>query len=227
MPEDTAPRIALVHALDESVAPTRAAFRQIWPDARTYDLLDSSLSSDLAAKGTLDQSIVDRFVALGRYVWQAGEGWDPLRGILFTCSAFGPAIDVVKAEFSIPVLRPNEAAFRDALNAGSRIGLLVSFLPSLKSLQTELESEASKLGKSIQVVGIVAEGALEALRANDPDRHDQFVAEAAARLKDIDVLVLGQFSLARAADRARAAVSCPVITTPEAAIRALRRLVVS
>lgn len=227
MHENTAPRIALIHALDESVAPTRAAFRQLWPDARTYDLLDSSLSSDLAAKGALDQSIMDRFAALGRYVWQAGEGWDPLRGILFTCSAFGPAIDAVKAEFSIPVLRPNEAAFRDALKSGSRIGLLVSFLPSLRSLRIELESEAAKLGKSIQVTGVVAEGALEALRANDPELHDRLVAEAAARIKDIDVLVLGQFSLARAADRARAAVNCPVITTPDAAIRALHRLVVT
>ena len=38
------PRIALIDALEESVAPARAAFRPGWPEAETFDLLDTSLA---------------------------------------------------------------------------------------------------------------------------------------------------------------------------------------
>ena len=47
------PRIALIHALEESVAPIRAAFREAWPEAFAFDLLDTSLAIDRAHAGVL------------------------------------------------------------------------------------------------------------------------------------------------------------------------------
>ena len=38
------PRIALIHALEESVLPARAAFDAEWPEAFCFDLLDASLA---------------------------------------------------------------------------------------------------------------------------------------------------------------------------------------
>ena len=46
---EAAPRIALIHALEESVLPARAAFAAHWPEAHAFDLLDTSLATDLAA----------------------------------------------------------------------------------------------------------------------------------------------------------------------------------
>jgi len=219
------PRIALIHALEESVVPARTAFRKNWPDADAFDLLDTSLAVDLARKGRLDSSIMDRFQTLSDYVLRSGAKSNPLRGILFTCSAFGPAIDAVKAVMPIPVLRPNESAFRDACRLGRRIGLLVTFQPSLGGLRRELEQMAAEQGKSVEVTGAVAGNALEALKRGDPDEHDRIVAEAASGLADIDVLVLGQFSLARASGRVKAVVDLPVVTTPDAAVCELKRRV--
>ena len=53
--------------------------------------------------------------------------------------------------------------------------------------------------------------------------HDRLVAEAASRLTGIDIVVLGQFSLARAKPAIEAATGLRVVTTPEAAIRGLKR----
>lgn len=221
------PRIALIHALEESVLPARSAIEAIWPAVRAFDLMDTSLAVDLARKGRLDQSIMDRFLALSNYAHLAGGQSDPLQGILFTCSAFGPAIDAVKAVSSIPVLRPNEAAFRVASRIGQRIGLMVTFLPSLDGLSRELQQIASEEGRSVEVIGAFADGALEALKSGDTDAHDRIVSEVASKLANIDALVLGQFSLARALDRTKLAVDCPVVTTPAAAVRELRRLIPS
>ncbi|HEX9449555.1 MAG TPA: hypothetical protein VF920_16330, partial [Dongiaceae bacterium] len=131
-------RIVLIHALSDSVRPIHAAFQRHWPSARYFDLLDTSLSADLATEGKLSAPMHERFLTLGRYA-AAQQGMGGRTGaILFTCSAFGPAIDGVKAALSIPVLRPNEAAFTAALKAGHRIALLVTFEPSGAALRTEL-----------------------------------------------------------------------------------------
>lgn len=221
----SSPRIALVHALEESVLPARAAFRELWPEATLFDLLDTSLSADLAARGSLDQTIVERFMTLGRYAAGTQGIGGTTRAMLFTCSAFGPAIDAVKRDLRLPVLRPNEAAFSEALAAHRRIGLLVTFAPSLPALTQELRAEAAERNLDIAVTGAVVEGALAALKADDGALHDELAAQAAKRLKDVDVIVLGQFSLARARSAVAAATGLPVITTPHSAVRALRRAI--
>ena len=44
-------RIALIHALKHSIAPIEASFARLWPDARLMNLLDDSLSADVARDG--------------------------------------------------------------------------------------------------------------------------------------------------------------------------------
>src|SRR5688500_7519162 len=75
-------RIALIHALRHSPPPIEAAFAAAWPEARLMNLLDDSLSADLARDGVLTPAMTDRFLALGRYAQGTG-----VHGVLFTCSA--------------------------------------------------------------------------------------------------------------------------------------------
>jgi len=218
-------RIAMIHALEESVGPARAAFSRLWPQAFAYDLLDTSLAIDRAHAGRLDDDMMERFRVLAEYAARHPGKGGRTAGILFTCSAFGPAIDAVKARMPIPVLRPNEAAFRRALEAGDRLGLVVSFEPSRASLERELQEMAAAQDRKVTVVPIVADGALDALKAGDGARHDELVAAAVSRLRGVDAVVLGQFSLARAGGLCAQASGLPVITTPESAVEALKAAV--
>jgi Asp/Glu/hydantoin racemase len=215
-------RIALIHALEESVIPARTAFAEEWPEAFCFDLLDTSLAIDLADAGQLEPPMMERFDVLARYSAAYAGKAGRTQAILFTCSAFGPAIDALKANLSIPVLRPNEAAFEEALGLGDRIGLLVTYGPSLHALRNELLAMAQACGRQIRVEPILVDGALAALKAGDGALHDRLAAEACRNLGPVDALVLGQFSLARAAQAVRAVVSVPVLTTPGCAIRSLR-----
>jgi hypothetical protein len=122
-------RITLIHALKHSIAPIEASFAKLWPDARLMNLLDDSLSADLARDGGLSDAMTERFLALGRY--GAGTGSD---AILFTCSAFGPCIEAVaRAHAPMPVLKPNEAMIEQAVAQARTIGLLSTFPPTLAS----------------------------------------------------------------------------------------------
>lgn len=218
-------RIILIHALAESVQPIHAAFQRNWPDARYFDLLDTALSADLATEGKLSNKMRQRFLTLGHYAaTQEGMG-GVTAAILFTCSAFGPAIDAVKATLPIPVLRPNEAAFAAALTSGQRIGLLVTFEPSLAALTAELKEMALSAGRTVKVTANFVDGALAALQRGDPVMHDRLIADAASSMADQDVLILGQFSMARASAMLPKIASRRVITTPDAAVLALRHLI--
>lgn len=216
------PRIALIHALEESVLPARRAFADLWPDAFCFDLLDTSLAIDLAHAGQLDAAMMARFQTLADYAAANSGLGGETRSILFTCSAFGPAIDAVKARLNIPVYRPNEAAFEAALDLGARIALIVTFAPSLPSLIAELHAMAHAKGIAVQITPVLAEGALAALKAGDGDAHDAAVLRACTDLAPQDAVVLGQFSLTRAAAVLVPTLSCPILTTPGCAVTALR-----
>jgi Asp/Glu/hydantoin racemase len=207
------PRIALIHALKHSIAPIEAAFAKAWPEARLMNLLDDSLSADLAREGQLNDAMTERFLALGRYA--AATGAD---GILFTCSAFGPCIEAVaRAHAPMPVLKPNEAMIERAAAMGRRIGLLSTFPPTLASMPPEFPA-------TVEVVPKLAEGALAALDRGDRVTHDRLIVEASEDLRDCDVVALAQFSIAATAPLVAEATDRPVVTTPDSAVEKLMRL---
>jgi aspartate/glutamate racemase len=206
-------RIALIHALRHSPPPIEAAFAELWPQVMLMNLLDDSLSADLARDGKITQAMTGRFLELARYAKATGAD-----GILFTCSAFGACIEAVQRELApLPVLKPNEAMIEEAETAGARIGLLASFAPTLVSMPPEFPPALTIMPK-------LAEGALAALDRGDGAEHDRLAAEAARDLAGCDVIALAQFSLARSAPAVMAATGRPVLTTPESAVRKLRRL---
>lgn len=208
-------RIALIHALRHSPPPIEAAFAALWPEPVLMNLLDDSLSADLARDGQLTEAMTGRFLTLARYAVDAGAA-----GILFTCSAFGPCIDAVKREFpALPVLKPNEAMIEEAVAAGRKIGLMATFAPTLASMPPEFPA-------TVALVPKLAAGALAALDRGEGAEHDRLAAEAARDLAGCDAIALAQFSLARAADAVHRATGLPVLTTPESAVKKLRRMLV-
>ena len=214
-------RIALIHAMKHSIAPTEDAFRRLWPDVRLMNLLDDSLSVDRAREGSLSPAMTQRFLALARYAVGAGA-----EGILFTCSAFGPCIEACRYELApLAVSKPNEAMIEEAVaRAGpsARIGLLATFAPMLASMPAEFAAVAPAL----TVVPCLAAEALPALDRGDAVAHDRAAAAAATALRGCDLIVLGQFSLARAAPLVAEATGTTVLTTPDSAVRKLKTLLI-
>jgi aspartate/glutamate racemase len=208
-------RIALIHALSHSVAPINEAFARDWPEAVRMNLLDDSLSADLARNGKgLDAAMHERFQRLAQYAVDTGA-----QGILFTCSAFGPCIEAVaRRHAGIPVLKPNEAMIDEAAQGQGRLGLIATFAPTLASMPPEFP-QGTALETSL------AEGALDALNAGDVQRHDALIAAQAVALRERGCtrIALAQFSMARARAACEATSGLPVLTTVDSAVRALRR----
>ncbi|MCB1384759.1 MAG: arylsulfatase [Nitratireductor sp.] len=197
--------------------PIHAAFAAEWPQAELMNILDDSLSLDRARDTDLSAAMTERIVALGDYAESAGA-----EGILYTCSAFGAAIEAKAAQSAIPVLKPNEAMFLDAFRHGLRIGMLATFGPSVSGMEAEFRAEAARNAPGAALETVLVADAIEALKGGDARTHDRLVAAAAPALAHCDAILLAHFSTSRAAAAVREVVGLPVLTAPGCAVRLLR-----
>jgi len=210
-------RIGLIHATRLAVEPALVALREHWPEARPVNLVDESLQIDAANTDYDGPSFTLRILALAEY--QVANGAE---GLLFTCSAFSDAIKAAGRALDVPVLRPDEAAIEQALSLDRPVRVLCTFAPTLRVVRRLVAEFRDDPAQPVAVE--LVEGALEALHAGDAARHDALIAEAAAR-SDEPVLVLGQYSMARAAALVEKRSGRPAITGPALAVRMLKTLV--
>jgi hypothetical protein len=215
----TAPRIFLVHAVDVSMAPASSSFKKLWPEASIVNLLDESLAIDMLADGKMTPRMVERFARLGQYCVDAGAD-----AILFTCSAFGEAINNLKTLQRIPILTPNQALFEELLQIGGKAAMLTTFTPSVQALRSELSDMAAALGVKPDVDSFMVEGALDALLRQHGHEHDQLIAQRVNGLNQYPTIVLGQFSMAQAALHPEVKTTARILTTPDCAVRKLKGL---
>ncbi|QIG97673.2 aspartate/glutamate racemase family protein [Bradyrhizobium sp. 6(2017)] len=204
-------RIALIHIQMISAAPMLAAFERHWPEAEVFNVLDEDL---FLSRERGHDHVSERFLSVASYAVRA-----PANGILFTCSAFGRAIEATQRMLApVPVLKPNEAMIEAAVARGRRIGLLATFAPTLDTMPEEFP-------RGTLAAKVFVPGAFKALNEGDTGRHDRLIAEAAQRdLGGCDVIALAQSSMASSASAVAAATGKPVLTSPDTAVKKLRRL---
>jgi len=211
-------RIALIHALSLSLAPVLQVFEEHWPEAELVNILDDSLSVDLRRAQTLTGQITRRIISLGEYAHDAGAD-----AILFTCSAFGEAIDALEATLDIPVLKPNEAMFDEAILAGGKIGMLTTFGPSVPSMEAEFQEQAASLTCPPVLKTVLVEEAMNKLSSGDVEGHNRLLKQAALfYFAHFDIVMLAQFSTAQAFNSVSSVTSGRTLTSPKSAVLRLK-----
>ena len=96
--------------------------------------------------------------------------------------------------------------------------------PRLQFVRTskEFAEMAVQRGRRLQCDIICVPDAMEALASGDGSTHDRLIAEAAPQLTHCDVIMLAQFSMARAHAKVQQAVDSPVLTSPASAVAKLK-----
>lgn len=214
------PRIYLLHAYRHSMAPCEEAFERLWPEAEAIRLLDEGLYADARPDGTLPAAIVPRLAGLFRHCVLSGA-----RGIVFTGSTFGPAVEAAGAGLGVPLLKADEAMAEIAVARARRILILATARRALPVIRGNLEHAARTAGTSPELVEHWVEHAQAANNAGRGEEHDRLIAEAAvARGAGCDAIVLGQMSMAPARARMPPDVASRVLTSPDASALRMRAL---
>ncbi|MDX1980279.1 MAG: aspartate/glutamate racemase family protein [Bryobacteraceae bacterium] len=211
--------LALIHTSPVLTPLFAGLARQLLGDTRIFHMVDESLIANTIRTGSLQKDTIRRLV---NHVDSAGRaGAD---AVLVTCSSIGPAVNVARQMFDFPVLRIDEAMAERAVEAGSRIGVIATLNTTLDPTVSLIRETAARMGRSVEVISHLCEGAFQAVISGDTATHDRAVSEGLMKLAgEVDVIVLAQASMARVVDQfAAGQLKVPVLSSPTLAMERAR-----
>jgi Asp/Glu/hydantoin racemase len=197
MTDPTQPsRLALVHTVAGLVPRFRELATELMPDVETFDIVDETLLRDASREGRVSLDTARRLFA--HLAAAERHGAD---AIVVTCSSVGGVVDAARPFAGVPLLRIDQAMAERAVSVGHRIGVVATLTSTLAPTAALIRRTATEASRDAEVRDRVCDGAFQALRAGEVDRHDELVREGLRELIGwADVIVLAQASMARAVD---------------------------
>ncbi|MCL6543660.1 MAG: aspartate/glutamate racemase family protein [Bryobacteraceae bacterium] len=210
--------LALIHTSPAAITPLARYYAEHEPEWRLTHLLDDGIlhlfresrESDIEAALA---SLVERAAGYGA------------RAAIVTCSAVTPALlSRLQMRSPMPLIKIDEPMARAAVSQARRIGVLISFPPTLQPTVSLLEDTAASLGRRVEIVPQVCDGAYAALLAGDTATHDRILHSGARQLtaQSAEAIVLAQVSMAHLRDELAEALSLPVFSSLETSHAAVR-----
>ena len=184
-------------------------------------MVDESLIQNTIAAGHLTRQTTHRLVQMIGSAHEAGAD-----AVMVTCSSIGAAIPVARAVYDFPILRIDEAMAEQVIQTAARIGVAATLKTTLEPTVGLLREKAAAGNRPIHVIECLCSGAFESILAGDTDTHDRIVSQALIALgKQVDAVVLAQASMARVVEKlAPSALTVPVFSSPELAVRQARQI---
>lgn len=213
-------KLALIHTVgwyDKSVIqPFARQWQEENPDVEVINIMDDSLLSESLEHAGATNAVIRRLVHYIEGAEMAGANV-----AMVTCTTVGEASRLARRMVSIPVFNIDEPMAREAVRSGHRLGILATVPTSAPATRALLEAAAREEGKEIEIRTVINEEAFQNLLAGNVERHNELVAEEMDRLaEEVDVIVLGQISLAQIAHRPKV----PVLQVGHSGFAEARRL---
>lgn len=216
--------LALLHTAGVNVTTFQALAAELLPDIQTFHMLDESLLKNTIRDGAMSP-LTARRVA-GHIISAEEAGADAM---LVTCSSIGRGAEMARPLVSIPVIRVDEAMADEAVQNGSRIGVIATLPTTLEPTAALVHARAELAGRQVEIVSHLCEGAFAALTGGDAATHDAKVAAGLRSLMtQVDVIVLAQATMARVADAIPADERrVPILSSPRSGILRAREAVLA
>ncbi len=191
-------------------------FPELLPDVRLVNVVDDGLLNDVRAAGGLTPPVTRRIVGYGMLAEASGAD-----AILNCCSSVGEAADVLAQTVTIPVVKIDNRMAIQAVQQGSRIGIVATVGTTLDPTERLIQRKADEAGKSVTTKRYLVNTAFDALIAGNAEEHDRLLkAEIEKAMGENDVVVLAQGSMARLVPSIEQRV--PVLSSPRSSVEALK-----
>ncbi len=198
-----------------------------------FDELASSLLSRVETSSVVDESLLSETIRLGaisketesrlaQHIAALTEWGADLT--MVTCSSLGPAVDRLASHSALPILRVDEAMADRAVESASRIGVLATLTTTLEPTTELVRRRALLHGRTVEISTRLCDGAFDALKSGDVDRHDRLIRAGLEDLADrVDTIVLAQASMARVVEQMHpeADASVEILSAPGLAVEGL------
>jgi aspartate/glutamate racemase len=211
--------VAFVHTSPAAIGPLMKFYSEAAPDLEITNLLDDGLLRLLAAgdEGKARDRLEDMIgVASDTYGAELA---------MVTCSSVSKEmLEELSAGFAFPILKIDLPMARRAVQAGRKIGVAVTFPPTLGPTCRLLEEAGAEADGAIEIIKEVVPDAYAALLAGDDARHDELLLAAVGRLEQqgVAAIVLAQVSMGRILPWLEGRFSVPVLSSLNTSLDAIR-----
>ena len=166
-------------------------FAEANPDIEVYNIMDDSLLVDTRKYNGMTPTIASRMLNYAKAAEASGAD-----GVICTCTSVNHATKMIRPLLNIPMINIEEPVAEMAAKSGKRIGVMGTIPTSPGAISCEIEEKAAEMGKEIEIVPVVVDGAFDVLCAGDRDKHDEMVCEALYKLsKEVDCIAFAQISM--------------------------------
>lgn len=177
--------------MDVIFGPFGRPFADANADIAVFNIMDSSLLNDTLANGGVTPDVCARMTQYALAAQASGAD-----GVLVTCTSVNEATKYVRKSLRIPILNIEEPVAQMAVDAGTKIGVLATLPTSPAAIGRVIADYAGTVGKRVEIVDAVVDGAFDVLCSGDRERHDRMVCEALYKLaKKVDVVAFAQISM--------------------------------
>ena len=216
-------RLAIIHTTSATVDSMKALAAEILPGSELVNFVDDSILPQLGRNGGNLAQVEERLIHYARFAEQVGADV-----ILEACSSVGEVVDKMQSAVSIPIVRIDDAMAEEAVQRGTRLGVVATLPTTLQPTTRLLGAKAEAAGKHVEVTPLLIEGAYEKLMAGDREGHDNLLVEKLQELaRRVDIVVLAQASMARVLPRLSDAEQDKILTSPRLAMKRVKNVVAS
>jgi Asp/Glu/hydantoin racemase len=211
-------KIALIHTVKSVLNTFEGRIKETLGDVKVINTLDEYLASDPAEKGEFTIENMNRLFSFIKSAEIADAD-----AVVVTCSTLSPTVEKIKPFIKIPVITIDEAMIKKAVESGKKITILATAESTIEPTKSGLLREAEKLDKHLELSIVVCHEAYEAIKAGDAKHHDDILKKRALEIKQQDVVVLAQASMAHMQDIIERICGCTVLSSPDLCINQLKQ----
>jgi aspartate/glutamate racemase len=183
--------VFMVHTSPVSLADLKALFAELAPEAVVQNIIDDSLLAEVLKNGGVTEGVRSRLREYYKCAEAAGADL-----IFNQCSSVGEAADLAAQHVRVPVLKVDVPMAEKACLTGRRIGVVATLPTTLGPTCRLIRKTAERLGRQIEVVEALCEGAFDKLVAGDRKTHNEMVIATIRDLaRRVDVIVCAQGSM--------------------------------
>jgi Asp/Glu/hydantoin racemase len=210
-------KISLIHTVQSVLVTFDKRIKDVIDDVKIVNTLDEYLASDPEERGEFTVNNMQRLFSIVK----CAEMTEP-DVIVVTCSTLSPAVEKIRPFIKTPIIAIDEAMIRKAAETGSKITIMATAESTVEPTKTKLLSEVKKINKAINLSVIVCPEAYVAIKAGDQEYHDDIVKRRALAIKQQDVVILAQASMAHLEDSVQKICGCTVLSSPRMCIAQLK-----
>ena len=202
------PELVFLHTACVHVQTFDGLLRELRPKTRARHVVREDLLAQAQRSGSdalqLLQAVTEAVLAL-----EAG----PDAVVLCTCSTIGGLAESAAASTGVRVIRVDRPMAERAVATGPNVLVAVALESTLLPTETLILEAASRVGVPVRISRLVIKDAWPLFQQGNFDAYLSLIGEALKSVKDCDVIVLAQASMAGAADLCRS-LRVPVLSSP-------------